>query len=113
MRQLDASVNDGRLPADAAETVEGMLDTGPAQHRSWTARWAAEAGSDAYTRAFAKKLADPDNGHLTWTGQEADAWRTVVGLRDEQRAVSLTDTAGGFWCRPTWIQRSCSPHPVR
>ncbi|WP_231740263.1 MULTISPECIES: hypothetical protein [unclassified Mycobacterium] len=52
--------------------------------------------AQAYERAFATKLADPDNGHLTWTTEEAGAWRTVSHVQTEQRVMSLTDNAGGL-----------------
>lgn len=96
MRTLDAIVKDDRLAARGAELVEGLMRTGPVISQTWTQRWAAATGSEHYERAFAKKLADPDNGHLTWSAEEADAWRAVAAVQAEQRAMSLTDTAGGF-----------------
>lgn len=96
MRTLDAIVKDDRLAARGAELVEGLMRTGPVISQTWTQRWAAATGSEHYERAFAKKLADPDNGQLTWTAEEAEAWRAVAAVQAEQRAMSLTDTAGGF-----------------
>lgn len=96
MRTLDRIVKDDRLAARGAELVEGLMRTGPAISQTWTQRWAAATGSEHYERAFAKKLADPDNGHLTWTAEEAHAWRAVAAVQNEQRAMSLTDNAGGY-----------------
>ncbi|WP_370329180.1 phage major capsid protein [Mycolicibacterium hippocampi] len=95
MRTLEARIKSGALSERGAEVVENLLRSGPAQAQTWTQRWAVATGSEVYERAFAKKLADPDHGHLTWTPQEADAWRTVAAVQAE-RAMSLTDTAGGF-----------------
>ncbi|WP_349319152.1 phage major capsid protein [Mycolicibacterium canariasense] len=96
MRTLDGIVKDDRLAARGAELIEGLMDSGPVLSQTWTQRWAAATGSVHYERAFAKKLADPDNGQLTWTPEEADAWRAVSAVQAEQRAMSLTDSAGGF-----------------
>lgn len=95
MRTLEARIKSGALSERGAELVENLIRTGPGQAQTWTQRWAVATGSEVYERAFAKKLADPDNGHLTWTPQEADAWRAVAAVQAE-RAMSLTDNAGGF-----------------
>ncbi|OBI90029.1 phage major capsid protein [Mycobacterium asiaticum] len=96
MRVLDRAVKAERLSTRGAELVEGLMGTGPVLSQTWTQRWAAATGSEAYELAFCKKLADPENGQLTWTQEEADAWRAVTAVQVEQRAMSLTDTAGGF-----------------
>ncbi|OBJ90902.1 phage major capsid protein [Mycobacterium asiaticum] len=96
MRVLEAAVKDDRLASRGAELVEKLMVSGPGIAQTWTQRWAVATGAPAYERAFAKKLADPDNGHLTWTPEEADAWRAVTQVQAEQRSMSLTDTAGGF-----------------
>lgn len=95
MRTLDRHVQAGTLDADAAQTAEQLVNSGPARSRSWASRWATEAGSDDYRSAFAKRAIDPDHGHLQWTEREAAAWRTVSALQSE-RAMSLTDSAGGY-----------------
>lgn len=95
MRTLEARIKSGALSERGAELVENLIRTGPGQAQTWTQRWAVTTGSEDYERAFAKKLADPDNGHLTWTPQEADAWRAVAAVQAE-RAMSLTDNVGGF-----------------
>jgi predicted phage gp36 major capsid-like protein len=82
-RVLDRAVQDERLAARGAELVDGLMRSGPVLAQSWTQRWAAATGSEAYERAFAKKLADPENGQLTWTAEEADP-----GVRP-------------LWCRPS------------
>jgi HK97 family phage major capsid protein len=95
LRCLDDSVRDGTLAASGAEVVERLVETGSARSRSWAARWVNESGSEDYRNAFAKRLIDPDTGHLQWTEREAQAWRTVTALQAE-RSMSSTDTAGGF-----------------
>ncbi|MCB9408316.1 MAG: phage major capsid protein [Mycolicibacterium sp.] len=95
LRTLERHVSAGTLPATAAETVESLVEHGPARSRSWAARWATETGSAHYRAAFAKRAVDPDHGHLNWTEPEAAAWRSVAALQSE-RAMSLTDNAGGY-----------------
>ena len=96
LRALDAAVSDNRLAARGAELVETLIDTGPGPQRSWTARYAAATGSRDYETAFAKLLGNPTQGHLTWTQDEADAFRAVEALRSETRAMSTADVSGGF-----------------
>lgn len=96
MRSIDAAVSGGRLAARGAEMVEGLMTTGPAPAQRWTQHWAAAAGAPAYERAFAKLVGNPTHGHLTWTPEEADAYRRVAEVHAEQRAMSLTDNAGGY-----------------
>ncbi|OBF91046.1 major capsid protein [Mycobacterium sp. 852002-51163_SCH5372311] len=96
MRALDSAVKANRLAARGAELVENLMNQGPAPAQSWTRRYAAAAGSEHYERAFAKLLADPTHGHLTWTPEESDAYRAADAVLTEQRAMSLTDSAGGF-----------------
>lgn len=95
-RVLERAVSDNRLGARGAELVDNLMRTGSTMAQSWTQRYAAAAGNPAYERAFMKKCADPDNGQLLWTPEEADAWRAAVAVQMEQRAMSTTDTAGGF-----------------
>lgn len=96
MRTLEAAVRSDRVGAAGAELVERVMGSGSPISQTWTQRWTIATGSPAYERAFTKKLADPDNGHLTWTPEEAEAWRTASLVQAESRAMSLTDAAGGF-----------------
>jgi HK97 family phage major capsid protein len=95
LRTLERAVTDERVAPAGAEMVETLLGAGSPLSQSWTARWTVATGNPAYERAFAKKLSDPENGHLTWTAEEADAWRVASMVQTEQRAMSLTDSAGG------------------
>ena len=95
-RVLDRAVADDRLAARGAELVDGLIRNGSTFSQSWTQRWATATGSEHYERAFAKLLADPDRGHLTWTEQESEAYRAVAAVQTEQRAMSTTDSAGGY-----------------
>ena len=54
------------------------------------------AGAEAYERAFARLVANPTHGHLEWTAAEAEAYRAVKAVQTEQRAMNLTDNAGGY-----------------
>lgn len=96
LRTVERSQKEGLLTAGGAEVVEHLVGSGPAPARSWAARWVTETGSAHYRNAFAKMVTDPQRGHLQWTAQEGDAWRRVTALQAEQRAMSLTDVAGGF-----------------
>ncbi|WP_156767124.1 phage major capsid protein [Mycobacterium sp. E796] len=96
MRCLDDSVRSDRLPAAGAETIERLMSVGPASSRGWAARWVTLTGSEDYRNAFAKLVIDPDRGHLLWSGPEQEAFRRVVELKTEQRALSQTDSAGGY-----------------
>lgn len=96
MRTLERAVKDDRLGTRGAELVESLMSTGPAPAQTWMQRYAAAAGSEHYERAFAKLVANPSHGHMTWTAEEADAYRAVAAVHTEQRAMSLTDTAGGY-----------------
>jgi HK97 family phage major capsid protein len=96
MRVVDSHVRTGKLPARSAETVEGMMKTGNPADQSYTARMVSALGDDAYMRAFSKMVANPTQGHLVWTGQESEAFRTVEQLRSETRAMNTVDTQGGF-----------------
>ncbi len=96
LRVLDRAVNDNTMPARGAETIEHVIDNGAPQARSYAARWAATTADPHYLSAFTKLLQDPTRGHMVFTPQEAEAFRTASELQMEQRAMSLTDTAGGF-----------------
>lgn len=80
------------------------------------ARWALTASQPGYVRAFEKVLKDPTRGHLSWTADEAAAYRDVAAL--EQRIGSTTDAAGGYaiptHLDPTFILSSAgATHPFR
>ncbi|GHC88275.1 major capsid protein [Nocardiopsis terrae] len=95
-RELERSHDSGHMPDHAATTVDRLIARdGSAHSQTHTARWLLATGSDSYARAFAKKCADPLHGHLLWEADEAEAWRTAELFRTEQRAMSLTDSAGG------------------
>lgn len=91
LRNLDAKVASGILPARAAETVEKLVGDG----RGWTARWAAVTGAPAYESAFAKMFTGGPHGHLRWTPEESEAYRRVEALRDEQRALGIGGSGNG------------------
>lgn len=96
MRTLERSVKNG-LPARSAEVVEHLIDTGSEVSRSWVSRWVTDSGSTAYRSAFAKLVMFGESrAALEWTAAERDAYDRVARLKQEQRAMSLTDSAGGF-----------------
>lgn len=95
-RVVEAAHRSGHLPDHAAEAVERLVtDDNPAE-RGVAARWAVATGDPAYLRAFTQLLANPERGHLTWSPEEAAAFRTAELLRSEMRAMSLTDANGGY-----------------
>jgi HK97 family phage major capsid protein len=91
MRLVDAAVSRG-LPDHAAETAERLLRSEGARERSKAAEWIEVTGSEDYLRAFVALLSDPERGHLTWTDREREAFSRA----EQYRAMSLTDSAGGF-----------------
>lgn len=91
MRGLDAKIKAGTLAARSAETVERLIGKGD----TWVSRWAAATGDAAYERAFAKLFTGGPHGHLRWTAEEADAYRRVEALRDEQRALGIGGSGNG------------------
>jgi predicted phage gp36 major capsid-like protein len=96
LRQLESSVKGG-LPARSAEVVERLVETGPDHERSWTQRWVTDTGADLYKSAFAKLVAFGEaRAGLEWSAGEREAFNRVARLKQEQRAMSLTDSAGGF-----------------
>ncbi|MFV8312163.1 phage major capsid protein [Mycobacteroides chelonae] len=96
MRTLERAVSSDRLNARGAELVEDLMRTGTPLAQTWMQRYTSAAGSEHYERAFAKLVANPTQGHLEWTPEEADAYRAVSMVQTEQRAMSTTDSAGGY-----------------
>lgn len=96
LRQLERSVKGG-LDARSAEVVERLLDCGPDHERSWLARYVTDSGSEHYRSAFAKLVMFGESrAALEWSPAERAAYDRVSRLKQEQRAMSLTDSAGGF-----------------
>ncbi|OBH01246.1 hypothetical protein A5696_13870 [Mycobacterium sp. E2699] len=96
-RTLDRSVKAGGLDERAAEAVERLMDDGNELERSWMRRWVTDSGSPEYKSAFRKLLAHGEaRAGLEFTGPERAAFERVSRLKQEQRAMSLTDSAGGF-----------------
>jgi HK97 family phage major capsid protein len=96
MRQLERSVKAG-FPAGGAEVLVRLADSGPEFERSWTQRWITDSGSAEYRSAFAKLVMHGEQrAGLEWTAAEREAWDRVSRLKHEQRALSLTDSAGGY-----------------
>lgn len=91
-RAIDRAARTGALPDHAAQRATLLVDGGLARDRSVAARWATRTGDPAYAAAFVKVCADPERGHLLWTERERAAFAAV----QEFRAMSLTDTAGGY-----------------
>ncbi|MGD1257708.1 phage major capsid protein [Mycobacterium seoulense] len=96
MRGLERAVKGG-LAERAAEVVERLLDNGTDVERSWVSRWVTDTGSEHYRSAFAKLLLHGEQrAGLEFTPAERAAFDRVTRLKTEQRAMSLTDSLGGF-----------------
>ncbi|MGB3356040.1 MAG: phage major capsid protein [Mycobacterium sp.] len=95
LRRLDGCTRDGTMAADAATIYEKLIGTGSTTERTWMARYIDAAGSPDYLSAFAKKLADPEGARDRFSNAEVAAVRKVHEV-NETRAMSLTDSAGGF-----------------
>jgi HK97 family phage major capsid protein len=113
-RTLDAVESRSGVPAGALERAEGLLNTPDPRARRVAADWVRATGSPEYEQAFLKLLAEPERGHLLWTGAEAEAYRRA----EHVRAMSLTDGSGGylvpFQLDPSIILTSAgSNNPIR
>lgn len=96
MRTLERAVSGG-LAGRAAEVAERLLDNGDDISRSWMARYITDTGSSEYRSAFATLLMEGEQrAALSWTPAERAAFDRVTRLKSEQRAMSLTDSSGGF-----------------
>lgn len=98
LRLIERSNKAGHLLDHAAENATALVDkNGDPIARSLASRWVTTAGDEHYTSAFVKMCADPTRGHLMWTGQEQEAYQAARVVQAElQRAMSLTDGAGGY-----------------
>lgn len=95
MRLVDSAHRTDELSAEAAQRAEALVSASgrtPAE-RETAAHYMVVTGSDAYRSAVAKMLVDPIHGHQEFDRAEAAAFRDG---RELQRAMSLTDSAGGF-----------------
>jgi HK97 family phage major capsid protein len=95
-RTIDAAARAKLLPDHAAQRATALVEQGSQFERGLAARWASATGDPEYLTAFATMLGDPERGHMLWTPAEQAAWRRVHLLRQEMRAMSLTDANGGF-----------------
>jgi HK97 family phage major capsid protein len=95
LRTIEAAVRSSLLPDHAAEKATALVETGNLGQREVAARWVDATGDPQYLGAFSKLVGDPTRGHLLWTAQEQAAYQRVAHFQAE-RAMSLTDSAGGF-----------------
>ena len=95
-QMIDASARGGLLPDHAAQAATSLVEQGPQHQRDIAARWAAATGQPEYLRAFSALVVNPERGHLTWSGEELEAYRRVDRFREEMRAMGLSDSAGGY-----------------
>ena len=95
-RTVDMAHRSGLLPDHGAERAVELISSGSQMDRDLAARWATVTGDPAYLRAFVALLGDPQRGHMLWSTEEQEAYRAVEYLHADMRAMSLTDSAGGF-----------------
>lgn len=81
------------LSAPAGDRLERLVREN--DQRGIGARYLAAVGNPAYDTAFGKILHDPNFGHLRFTSAEVAAVQSVTAVTEE-RALSLTGSAGGF-----------------
>lgn len=92
-RLIDDAHRSRLLPDHAAEKATALVEQGTARNRTLAAQWVRAVGNEHYLGAFTKLLADPQRGHLLWSQQEQDAYRSV----EEYRAMAEgTGSAGGY-----------------
>lgn len=95
-RRVDALVKGRALPDDGAERLSELLASSTPIEQGTAARWTLAAGSDHWKSAFVKLAGDPTHGHLLWTPAEQEAYRKVATVQAELKAMSTTDSAGGY-----------------
>lgn len=97
LRTVERSLKAGALDARSAEIVERLCEDGHELQRSWMQRWVTDSGSPEYKSAFRKLVVHGEQrAGLEFTPAERAAFDRVTRLKAEQRAMSLTDSAGGF-----------------
>lgn len=95
-RTIETISRSGMLPDHGAEKATALLEQGPMMERALASQWVHAFGDPEYLGAFAKLCADPNRGHLMWTPQEADAYRTAKAVDTMlQRAAMDTSSANG------------------
>ncbi len=84
------------LNAAAADRLDNVLRRGDSQ--GMTARYLAAVGDEHYGTAFAKMLADPQQGHLRFSPDEVRAVQEIGAVQDQHRVMNaaLTTGATGF-----------------
>lgn len=97
-RCLDAMARDKRVEGveHAVEKVSHSLDGRDGGDLDAIARWTVVASDPDYLAAVIKTMADPILGHTDFEPAELRAWQRARQYRVEQRAMSLSDVAGGF-----------------
>jgi HK97 family phage major capsid protein len=85
------------MDADAADRIDGMVRSDDS--RDWVSRFVNAVGSDAYKSAFAKLIADPQNGHLRFDAAEVAAVREASAIETE-RSMSIGAGSGGGFLLP-------------
>lgn len=78
---------------DVKERAHAALGAAKGRERTALAQWAVLTSAPAYERACSRLLADPVNGHRGFEDDELRAYQDVENYR---RAMSLTDSSGGF-----------------
>ncbi len=98
LRMVEEMHRDTRAVLDdaAAQRLTTLIER-DASKDDRAAEWALLAGAPDYRSAFGALLADPQNGHRTWTPQQLDAFRAAQDW--VKRAMSTTTSAsphGGY-----------------
>ncbi|MFE0132050.1 phage major capsid protein [Streptomyces sp. NPDC059037] len=90
LRVLDRAAH---APDHARHLVAGLLDRADGTELDHLARWTAATADPLYESAVGKLFRDPAHGHREFTAPEVAAFQRAKTV---QRAMSLTDSAGGF-----------------
>jgi HK97 family phage major capsid protein len=87
------AIDNVRAADHARHRVATLLDHARGAELDMLARWTLATADPHYERAVGKLFRDPENGHREFTGEELAAYQQAKTV---QRAMSLTDSAGGF-----------------
>jgi len=89
--RIDAMHRDGLIGDEPARRLTALVER---DRMGLTAQMVSAAGDPEYARAFAKLLADPINGHRSFSAKELDAFQRAEAVRSIQ--VGGGDSVGGY-----------------
>lgn len=94
LRTVERYNGTGHLNSDACDAMDGLIRQG--DPTGVGSRYLMAVGDPAYNSAFGKVLADPVTGHLRFSPEEVEAFRTAVQVTEERAMAEATGAAGQY-----------------